>query len=360
MQTNGFKISALVLAQIFTLFALPIFAIAADMAEGQPDDIVLKFSEPQSNLTFPKVLVMPSAKTATKLVFPSMTCLGEGLNKCTKLELTAYMFLPIAATNRMVIISHGSQGVDARHFEYADSLTKAGMAAIVMDHWTPRGFGKVHHDFLANAAKGGNTDSMATDVLMAVDYLKKTYPDFTKFGFIGESMGGSTAMVLDRNAFYRHVQYHAGAIVPSLDAIVALYAGCSYRSHDFGTRRIPFLFISGEKDGNTPAVQCVKYSDWMNQRGGNFKIVILSGEEHDFDAPYPRGYFPNPQHYAECAVYAERDTITFEKTGEKFPNTPIAYQDLMKRCLKRGTYGGYTKDRFVGVPYWIEHFKKNL
>jgi dienelactone hydrolase len=322
------------------------------------DEIV----QTQSALVFPKELVKPSKSTAKKLTFPTLTCLGEGTPafKCEKIETIAYMFLPTAPTNKMVLISHGSQGIDERHFDYAESLIKSGFAALVMDHWTARGIGKAHHDFLAAAAKGGRGSSMATDAIMSIAYVKKTYPEFTKFGYIGESMGGGSAMILDRSSIYKMVERETGIISSEPSAIVALYAGCTYREYNFGTKKIPFLFITGEKDGNTPAAQCEKYSEWMNQRGGKFKIIILPGEEHDFDAMYSREFFSNAQHYSDCSVYVDKDTITWEKTGETVPRTPTALNDGYKRCLKRGTYSGYTKDRFVAVPYWLEHFKNNL
>ena len=61
--------------------------------------------------------------TKTKIVFPSMTCLGEGTPafKCERIAVTAYLFIPTTRTNKMVLISHGSRGVDARHFEYAEA-----------------------------------------------------------------------------------------------------------------------------------------------------------------------------------------------------------------------------------------------
>ena len=39
-----------------------------------------------------------------------------------------------------------AQGIDSRMYDYVDSLQKEGFAALVIDHWTPRGIGVTHND----------------------------------------------------------------------------------------------------------------------------------------------------------------------------------------------------------------------
>ena len=52
-------------------------------------------------------------------------------------------------------------------YDYVDSLRKEGFAALVIDHWTPRGIGVTHDDYVAAGKKGGNEINMASDSLTA-------------------------------------------------------------------------------------------------------------------------------------------------------------------------------------------------
>lgn len=63
-------------------------------------------------------------------------------------------------------------------------------------------------------------------------------------------------------------------VVP-LDAIVALFPVCVERGERDQYINTPFLFVLGEKD-DAPAVECNRYSDWMNARPcarGHLRLV---------------------------------------------------------------------------------------
>lgn len=300
-----------------------------------------------------------SAQERTKIMFPSLTCFDEFTPRfhCDKIELTAYLVVPQTATDKIVLISHGTGGVDARHFEYADSLVGAGIAALVIDHWTDRHIGKVHQDYAGNQSKGGRAPTMNGDAVLAVDWLNKNHPEFKRFGYMGESMGGSSATNLAKPWPYALFNRAAGTNVRPFDAIVALYPGCFDRTTEDHFNKTPFLFVLGEKDDDAPATQCVQYSDWMNEHGGQSSAVVLAGEHHDFDGTNYREYFPKAQNPAECSKMLEPTAIVWEKTGERFPRTPAGLQSLLSKCMKWGLTSGHGDNRFVGVPYWLEFFK---
>src|SRR6478735_627755 len=63
-------------------------------------------------------IAKPSKETAQRITFPSLTCFAEFTPsfRCDKVGVTGYLFTPPTPTNKLVIISHGSQGLDERHF----------------------------------------------------------------------------------------------------------------------------------------------------------------------------------------------------------------------------------------------------
>src|SRR6187551_1576997 len=79
---------------------------------------------------------------AEKVSWPSMLCTPT---VCNRLAAQGLLFATPGA-KKVVLISHGSQGIDSRMFDYVDSLQKEGFAALVIDHWTPRGIGVTHDD----------------------------------------------------------------------------------------------------------------------------------------------------------------------------------------------------------------------
>ena len=136
--------------------------------------------------------------------------------KCEPITLPAYL---MKASDRaaLVIISHGSQGLDKRHGDYARQLVANGMNAIVLGHWEARGLGKIQFDYDKARRQGGDSPNQAMDVLTAATYFKER-PEWAnaKVGHIGESMGGTTAMNLMRPlsaaCFQRSVRQAARAV----------------------------------------------------------------------------------------------------------------------------------------------------
>lgn len=117
-----------------------------------------------------KALPLSEAKL---IEFDSENCLGYWTPdyKCQSIKVKGYLFSPIGEWGALVLASHGSQGVDQRLFEYADALTKNGIATLVIDHWTPRGVNLRSMTYSQAAANGGTTSSIATDAIWAAEHL---------------------------------------------------------------------------------------------------------------------------------------------------------------------------------------------
>lgn len=292
---------------------------------------------------------------------PSVTCSGEGTPKwnCKPTDIKIWLF-DVPSSTQIVLISHGTQGVDARHFEYATALNRVGISAVVIDHWTTRGIDKVHNDYAGNQSKGGRAPTMSWDSVMVQAWLRQNHPQYLKFGYMGESMGGSSAINLAKWWPYNSLRRTLGVRAEPFDAEVALYPGCFDRAHDDRYTGKPFLFVLAEKDDDTPATHCVEYSAWMNARGGNATSAVMAGEHHDFDGPYAKQYWPKAQNPSQCTRMHEPDAIVWTKTGERFPRTPEGFAAILRQCTSWGITSGSTLDRHVAEPVWTKFFKEKL
>lgn len=313
-----------------------------------------------SGAGFAAVAQQAKPDQAEPVSWQSIVC-AEGT--CRKLEARGLLFATPGAKS-VVMISHGSQGVDSRMFEYVDALRKEGFAALVIDHWTPRGIGVTHEDYVAAGRKGGNEYNMAADSLTAAEWLRSARC-YSKVGSIGESQGGAAAIMVQQKFAHAGIQANVrrvwdkpGWTLAPVDAVVGMYGYCGYRNAPrdayVGT---PFLFITGAEDDETPSRYCERHVGWMNSRGGQARIVVLPGVGHSFDAPYAQRRSSGPQ-YAKCDVLVDENGTTELNSGVRVPGQDVAA--AMARCVSRGYTTGARGDRFVAVPHWTAFFKDNL
>ncbi|MEP7298666.1 MAG: dienelactone hydrolase family protein [Burkholderiales bacterium] len=301
-----------------------------------------------------------------QLEFQTISCTGfinTPSHKCVPITLRGY--LARAKDQRaLVVISHGSQGLDQRHSDYARHLAAQGINGLVLDHWAARGLTDVFHDYNAGRDRGGDVPNMTVDTLMVLAALKET-PDWsdTKFGFMGESMGGGAAIGLTRPYLRKLATTTIGHQPPLLQAIVSLYPGCFDKISVERFMPMPLLFVLAEKDDNTPAQLCEQYSDWMNSRGGTTEWRVLPGQYHDFDAPFRSHVSHTAENPSKCANYADDSGFTLDATGKKFPRTAEGYKAMHTACVKLswfGVTGGNKGDPHTGYDVWTTYFLEHL
>ena len=306
---------------------------------------------------------LPQAE-AKLIEFDSENCVGYWTPdyKCQPIKIKGYLFTPKDDWSSLVMASHGAQGVDQRGFEYADALTKNGVAALVIDHWTPRGINMRSMNYSQAAAKGGTTSSIATDAIWAAEYVKANYPQVKKMGLIGESMGAMAAVQLSkqRMADLFATKLSTKPFSYPLSALVGLYPACAERVKGERFASVPFLILSGELDDHTLAKDCVDYEGWVNGNGGMLKTQIVSGAYHDFDAPHSLEFRPRGQNVSKCLNFVDEKTITIVATGKVLPNTLEGQIQLPRECSTWGLRSGHGSNKFVAVPQWLEFFKKHL
>ena len=309
----------------------------------------------------------PFDRTAfERLDIPANKCTGFYNTpgwKCESITLPAYL-LKAADQKAVVFISHGSQGLDKRHGDYARHLVANGMSAVVLGHWQARGLGKIQDDYDKARRAGGDSPNQVLDVLAAMAHLK-ALPEWSdvKLGHIGESMGGVTAMNLTRPFLRRAFADLYGKQPPQLQGIAALYASCTERSTNEAFLPFPLMFLHGSDDDDALASDCEEQVTWMNGRGGRTSMVVLPGEVHDFDGPYRWARF-RVQNPSKCANVRDGDTFTLKANGTKYPGTAEGYAQMRKDCIglsrSAGVMSGNKGDPRTGFTEWTAFFKKEL
>ncbi|MCY1163813.1 Dienelactone hydrolase family protein [compost metagenome] len=302
---------------------------------------------------------------AERISFQSLTCPGEN-PICSIVTVQGYLFAK-PGQDKVVILTHGSQGIDSRLGDWTQALQAEGFATLILDHWGARGIKNTYNDYTAASKAGANELMQAYDAMMAIKFLKTR--EFKRFGFMGESQGGAAAQFLARVKPYGWLNYHGkkafgeSFTMPTPpDVIVAMYPSCSIRDtrHDTFNRK-PFLFVVGEKDSSTPAKYCVQFTHWMNERGadGNAKIAIIPGAHHSFDAPYMRSW-QFLQSFKGCDLLMDEHQIKEVNSGRVMPRTNDNMFAMLKECSSIGLDTGRGSDKFIGVSTWIAHFKQHL
>ncbi len=302
-----------------------------------------------------------------RMVIDSSACTGFYRTpdfKCWPVKVPVYLVRPKSGdTKALVFISPGSQGIDRRHGDYAQHLADNGINAMVVDHWAARGIKNIQFDYEEGRDRGGDSVNQSVDVLTLTARLKAT-PEWrnTKFGQMGESIGGSTAVNITRPYIGSIVNEQTRLDAPLMDAAVGLYAGCMDQDPREFFKPVPLLLISAEKDEITPAKGCAQQVDWMKKHGGTPEpIVILPGEYHDFDATWMLWTNSRAKSMGNCRSYLTDNERVLVSTGQKFPLTHDGYRAMRVACTTTGTTSGrLTADRRVGYPIWTAFFQRKL
>jgi len=122
-----------------------------------------------------------------------------------------------------VLISHGSDGVQKHHVEWAKEIQSWGFNAVVIDHYSLRGI-SMHIGIVLPNMRG---EHRARDIVEAGRWAKSQTWHKGKISVIGFSQGGSGVMALvnGKDREYNKILLK-GEEMP-IDSAVAFYPGCS-------------------------------------------------------------------------------------------------------------------------------------
>lgn len=305
-----------------------------------------------------------SKRNGEEVTWPSIVCRS---GKCEPMTGRGWLFSKPGQT-KVVIVSHGSVGIDGRVFDRVDQLQAAGFASLAVDHWGPRGLGEILSNLKDAPARGGSELNMAFDIYTAADMLRNER-GFDKVGAIGASYGGGAQITAQQkwamDVIGKTVSFHykRDFIARKLDAQVSLYGFCGYRNalRD-AFNGVPLLILSGERDDIDPPQLCERLAPWMNERGGNVKFSVIPGVAHTWDSRDRETWIPDVVHMGKCDLLVDAKGITDLASGRLTPgDNNTALPKAVALCATaRGFHSGSRGDPFVAVPQWIDFFRRNL
>jgi dienelactone hydrolase len=260
----------------------------------------------------------------------------------------------------LVVIAPGAGGLDKRHSDYANYLADHGINAVVMDPWRARGMTASTGDVVAARSKGVDGIGYAADALAIIANLHSQAEWApTKFGFLGESLGGNGALNVARPFVGSMMAETNGVALVDFDASVALYPACTDRAEVERFKPVPILLMSGSDDTHATAAQCERHTEWMNKRGGNVTFNVLEGALHDWDAPYPERQ-ESAENASACENVLADGKFKLLGTGQEFPGTADGFAALKRTCFTRGFKAGHRGDAKLGYDIWLAFFKDKL
>ena len=194
-------------------------------------------------------------------------------------DICGYLMMPRAGVGRppLVTISIGSQGFKAGREElYGRALNDIGIAAFVVDSFTPRGF--------TETTSGQGRLSMAAgtcDALNAIRHIR-TDPriDGSRIGMLGFSRGGHAIVA----AHHRELQQAVLGRSKAISAHVALYPALNPRWRHPQPTAAPMLLLYGETDELVPTWKSRACAEEIAAAGGDVELVGYANAHHGFDS----------------------------------------------------------------------------
>lgn len=260
----------------------------------------------------------------------------ESTNKDGKVQAGGELLLPEGhGPFPLMVIIHGSGGVvKEREYVYAQELNAMGVAAFIVDSFTPRGVKSTYND--QNAVF---SNDMAEDAFMALMTLS-TNPkvDVTRAGIIGFSKG-ATAVFRTALRSQAAQSKTKGKFLFKFHALY--YPGCSSQPYNLITQPAPLYMMLGEDDQYINNKACRLLADKLQKAGADIHLVIYPKAGHAWDVP---GTWEEPkaESYRNCLFEQQQDGTWTEKTsgikGMKSQSGEV-YDKALKACLVYGAKG---------------------
>lgn len=160
---------------------------------------------------------------------------------------------------------------------YARVLTGAGMAAFVVDSFTPRGVPRTGDDQTRVRQLQSDADAVAGFRWLAA----QPWIDPARIIVLGMSRGGNAALHVALEQFRGPLR----ATDIRFSAYVAIATGgCNIPARDARTTGAPIFFMLAELDNGTPAMPCLDYAQRMRAAGNMaVRIAVYPGVYHAYE-----------------------------------------------------------------------------
>lgn len=227
--------------------------------------------------------VLVSVAVATSAGAAEDVDVGEG-----DAALNAVLYRPPGAGPFPVVVGlHGCAGLYSpsgqivrRFADWGERLSKAGVAVLFLDSFTPRGLGP---QCSVRERRVRSSRERVADAYAARRWLQsQPWAIKNRVSLLGWSNGAITSLwaVRPRPALRDGM--------PDFRSAVAFYPGCRRLGNLAWSARIPTLILIGRADDWTPAAPCEQMVADARGRSAQASIVVYPGAYHEFDRPdYP-------------------------------------------------------------------------
>lgn len=262
--------------------------------------------------------------------------------------------LPEKAAGRVpaMVIAHGSSGItEARELQWADRLNDLGIAAFIVDSFTPRDIKETASD-----QRQLSTAANVADALFALKLLA-THPrlDPNRIGVMGFSKGGQVALYTALEPIRKSVIADATRFA----AHVPLYPYCGDWQVAQRVTGAPLLFLLGGRDDYTPAAPCQDYARWFQSKGAEATVIVYPDAYHGFDSNRAPVFVRDLVAGRNCSANYDLDrfTATIRASGE---NITATMGDYVRGCQSRGATVGGDNEARRRAPADVATFLKRV
>ena len=252
-----------------------------------------------------------------------------------------------------MLVMHGSGGPAKREYDYAERFAKMGVAAIVIDSFSPRGV----KDVISNQ-EAVRSSEMALDAIAVLQEAAK-HPklDSSRIGIIGFSKGGAVAMRTPLDFVNK-----AGNAQFALH--IAMYPNCDSFRLKVTTTGKPIKVLVGEKDAYVSPQACIDLAAQYKKDGANIDVTMLPSAEHGWDVVGSRHWARSGQNYSKCRFVEISPRVWVErKSGLKVEDekgvTP-GRKKALAQCLTHVVSGGYNPEAAATSFSLIADYIKNV
>jgi dienelactone hydrolase len=259
---------------------------------------------------------------------------NQKLPRSGKVPVPAELFLPDAADQPVpaMIILHGTAGVQDNSYQMAKELNRIGVAALVLDSFTPRGVKDVAKDQSKVLAI-----SMVADAYAALSVLA-THPKINaeKIGVTGFSKGGSVAYY-SLHASSRKLLAAGG---DRFALHIGFYPGCVNTFERMDSTGAPLILLLGGADNYTGAAPCQTIAEQFKRDGADVTTIVYDGAHHAWDiSAAPRNSTWDVS-YVHCRLEHRQDGSVIDLTSGESLDSVEKSVKAMHSCGKSGiTFG---------------------
>lgn len=257
--------------------------------------------------------------------------------------VTVQVFLPRKRDGKVpaMIIVHGSGGVrEKREVAYAREFNAMGVAAVVIDSFSPRGIASTVRD-----QSQLSSYDMVLDAARALNVVAK-HPaiDPARIGMIGFSKGGTVVI----KAALR--QYALAGSEAGFALLIAMYPWCGDMPLDFRTvDGAPLHMLLGAQDRYAGVDSCREFAKKYEAQGGNLTLRIYPDAQHDWDVPGSTHWIDAAGENASRCVYDEISPGTWVERGSRIKvmdsGKPTGNsKKASASCMTYGVSGGYNAE----------------